>query len=87
MNEHWAYVLSDPARRDMRSFDQGVRERIFAALDRYSGSGVGDVRKLAGREAEWRLRVGNYRVLFTLDVTRHVIVVLRVRHRQGAYSE
>jgi mRNA interferase RelE/StbE len=87
LSARWSYVLADPARRDLRRSDQTVRNRILAALDRFVDSGVGDVRKLAGREAEWRLRVGDYRVLFERDAERHVIVVLRVRHRQEAYSE
>jgi mRNA interferase RelE/StbE len=87
LSDVWSYVLADPARRDLRRLDRTARERIFAALDRLIDTGVGDVRKLAGREAEWRLRVGDYRIVFERDNQQHRLVVLRVRHRQDAYKD
>jgi mRNA interferase RelE/StbE len=47
---------------------------------------AGDVRKLKGIEATWRLRVGDWRVLFTIDIDRHVIDVQAVRPRGRAYD-
>jgi len=54
------------------------------AIDRYLGTGAGDVKKLQPPRREFRLRVGDYRVLF---VSREelAIEVVRVRHRREAY--
>lgn len=41
-------------------------------------------KKLAGRE-EFRLRVGVYRVLYSVDDDRRVVEILAVRHRKDAY--
>lgn len=63
------YVISNAAERDMRRIPQPDLERIFAALNLLIGDPPqGDVRKLAGRRDEWRLRVGNWRVRFWYDL-------------------
>ena len=79
------YVLSDAATRDIRRISRRIRERVFSALDRYVESGIGDIRKLAGRQDEWRLRVGDFRVLFQRNEAEQRIEVLTVRHRREAY--
>lgn len=41
-------------------------------------------KKLSGRE-EYRLRVGDYRVLYTIDDKVHVLTVFAVGHRREVY--
>jgi mRNA interferase RelE/StbE len=52
---------------------------VLNALERYLRDDVGDVKKLVGRHDEWRLRVGDWRVIFELegDSVRVVAVLLR----------
>jgi mRNA interferase RelE/StbE len=44
-----------------------------------------NVRKLQGREEEYRLRVGDWRVIFSQD--RVILDVLKVRPRGSAYED
>ena len=43
------------------------------------------VRKLSGRE-EYRLRVGDYRILYTIDDKNHIVTVVAVGHRREVYG-
>ena len=45
-------------------------------------AGVG---KLAGAENLWRIRIGNYRVVYEIHEDRLIVLVLRVAHRKDAY--
>jgi mRNA interferase RelE/StbE len=45
----------------------------------------GDVKRLRGRERLWRLRVGEWRVIFDRRSDERVIDVLAVRPRGRAY--
>ena len=81
----WTYVLATPAQRDMRRLEQALRQRILRSIRRYTNEGLGDVVKLMGRQEEWRLRVGEYRVRFRRDTANLTIVVLRVQPRREAY--
>ena len=42
-------------------------------------------RKLRGTDDEYRLRIGNYRVFYTIDDKLNVITVYHVAHRREAY--
>ena len=59
-----------------------VRERIrsLATDPRPAGS-----RKLRGRSG-WRVRVGDYRILYEIDDAKHVVDVGAIRHRSSAYA-
>ncbi len=79
-------ILADRARRDLRNLDRPVAVRVIRAINRYAATGNGDVIQLQGREMEWRLRVGQWRVLFTFDEAQGSLVVLRVLPRSRAYG-
>ncbi len=44
-------------------------------------------KKLAGREDIWRVRVGDYRVLYQILDDALLVLVVRVRHRKDVYEE
>jgi mRNA interferase RelE/StbE len=62
--------------------------RILEALDKLSHEPLeGDIKKLQGKEDEFRLRVGNYRILFTIKDEEDYIAVYRIAPRGQAYKE
>jgi mRNA interferase RelE/StbE len=72
--------LAAIARSDRRQAD-----RIEAAVVRYAEIGAGDIVKLTGRD-EYRLRVGDWRVIFTYEDSSLVVLALRVlRRNEGTY--
>jgi len=58
-----------------------MRNAIQALADDSRPSGC---RKLGGREG-WRIRVGNYRVVYEIDDREKVVTVLHVGHRKDVY--
>ena len=42
--------------------------------------------KLKGKENLWRMRVGDYRVVYNIDDKIEIIEILRVRHRKDIYN-
>jgi mRNA interferase RelE/StbE len=86
LSDRWSYTVTPPARRDLRRLDPPVRRRIVESLDRFVADPLGgDIRKL--KPLEWRLRVGDWRVRFSFDDERRLIVVLRVLPRGRAYRK
>ena len=69
----------------MRRLDHDVAARVRDAVLRLAELDLGDVRTRQGREGEWRLRVGQYRVLFGRDQASRQIVILRVLPRGRAH--
>ena len=77
-------IWSPEARRDLRAIDRESALQILQGIDRYLSSGAGDVKKLQPPRREFRLRVGDYRVLF-LPKEVNILEILRVLHRREAY--
>lgn len=71
----------------MRRLDTRDRERVIAKIEQYASDPAAlanQVIILAGSRY-WRLRVGNYRVIFNAE-SDGIMIVLRVRHRRAAYE-
>ena len=81
----WRVQWRSRARADLAALDPRVRQRVLAAMARLAETNEGDVTKLQGRNAEWRLRVGDWRVILTFDYPNSTIIVWRVQHRRDAY--
>ena len=69
----------------MERLDRRTRERVLRVLDRLAEMEYGDVRRVRGRDLMWRLRVGDWRVLYRYEPEEGFIRVLGVRHRREAY--
>jgi mRNA interferase RelE/StbE len=41
--------------------------------------------KLRNVENEWRIRVGDYRIIYEIDEDEQLVIVLRIAHRREAY--
>jgi mRNA-degrading endonuclease RelE of RelBE toxin-antitoxin system len=73
------------AARDLDALEKPQRAAISDAITRFAaGERNSDVRKLQGYDPpRWRLRVGRYRAILTLD--GEVVVIERVLLRRDAY--
>ena len=66
--------------------DAKLKRRIGQAIDALAMNPrpPGGV-KLTGEENAWRIRVGDYRVLYEIHDARLVILVIRIANRREAY--
>jgi mRNA interferase RelE/StbE len=76
--------LKPRARKDLRRIAKSDAVQIVDAMERLKDNLIGDVKRLTTFDPEYRLRVGDYRVLFDIEQVGRV-VVYRVRHRREAY--
>ena len=79
-------VVERSAEKDLKRLSAEIRPRVATALrglganPRPSGS-----RKLAGAEHGWRLRVGDYRIIYEIADVIRVVRVQRIRNRREVY--
>ena len=82
----WQVEIAAGAERQLRKLARPVQERIKLAIDSLEADPfAGDVKKLAGAEQTWRLRVGNYRIVYEIHKGRLVVLVIRIADRREAY--
>ena len=77
-------VFRPAAIRDLERLDRIVHARIDAAPVRYALTGHGDVKSLKDRPGELRLRVGKWRIFFSLEAP-DLVRVLAIDNRGEAY--
>lgn len=78
------FIWPESSRAELRAIDREAAIRILHALTQYGESGGGDLKALAGQwQGYFRLRVGDYRMVFAISPDE--ITIVRVRHRSEAY--
>ncbi len=69
--------------KDIESLPKAMQTRVLDKVRAMRWGLHGDIKRLTGFTPEYRLRVGDYRVLF--EIEQRNIVIYRVRHRREAY--
>ena len=83
----YSVELKPSARKELERLPAKLIERIFPKLEglevepRPAGC-----KKLKGGQLEWRIRVGDYRVVYTIDDVKLKVSVTRIRHRSEVYE-
>jgi mRNA interferase RelE/StbE len=82
----YAVLLEAAAERGLHRLDGVVFRRVVTALrilaDNPRPTGC---RKLTGSDRDWRVRVGDYRIIYEIDDRNREVRVMRIRHRREAY--
>lgn len=71
------------ALKDLRKLERYDAKRIIDAIEKLESDLSGDVKKLTAHSPKYRLRIGQFRVLF--DIERDEITIHRVKDRREAY--
>ena len=79
----YSVEIKPKAIKDGRKIPKSILTRIFAKIEILCVDLTGDVKKLTNFTPEYRLRVGEYRILF--EVEKDKIVVYRIVHRKDVY--
>ena len=79
-------VLERAAEKDLRRLSNQIHDRVIEGIFALANDPrpVGS-KKLAGSKSNWRIRVGDYRVLYEIADIVRIVRVYRVRHRRDAY--
>ncbi len=77
--------ISNPAKKDLKRLSGDVQKRIIPVLKSLAiQSRPEGVKKLQGSGA-YRIRCGDYRIVYDIDDERSQVTILVVRHRSSAY--
>jgi len=78
--------LERTAEKDLGLLSARLHDRIIGAIQALSRNPrPPGCRKLTGTDNHWRIRIGDYRVIYEIDAAVRVVRVNRVRHRREVY--
>jgi mRNA interferase RelE/StbE len=70
--------------KDLQTIPRKMQQRVLDKIELLQENLQGDIKKLTNFTPEYRLRVGDYRVLF--EIEQQTIIIYRIRHRKKSYS-
>ncbi len=80
-------VLTASAEKELKKLPSRAAARIISRLENLaSNPRPSGCKKLIGGDREWRIRAGDYRVVYTIDDARSLVEVTRIRHRSVVYE-
>ena len=84
---NYSVSLSPAAARQLRKFDPDIRRRIQAAIELLAENPRPPAAsRLVGGAGEWRVRTGDYRVIYEIHDGELLVLVLRVAHLREVYG-
>ena len=79
-------LLERGAEKDIRHLSAKAHDRVIAEIQALAKNPrPSNCRKLAGTDSDWRIRVGDYRVIYEIIDDIQEVRVNRVRHRREVY--
>jgi mRNA interferase RelE/StbE len=81
----YAVELLPSAAKALSRLDRSVQFRIARRIDRLANDPRPGAFKLSGNHDVWRVRMGDYRILYRIEDDRLVVLVIRIGHRREVY--
>lgn len=80
--------LERAAERDLNRLQSFEFERIIIAIRKLKENPRPQgCRKITGSKSDWRIRAGDYRIIYEIDDKGRVIKIFRIRNRKEVYRK
>jgi mRNA interferase RelE/StbE len=82
----YSVTFARPARKELERLNSPLVGRLVRKIEELSTEPRPfGCRKLAGEENLWRVRVGDYRIVYSIYDNERIVDIVRIRHRSEAY--
>ena len=82
----YTLLIKPSAERDLRRLPEAIFRRINESLLALRDNPrPGGTVKLSANLKGWRLRVGDYRILYQINDDARMVTIVRIRHRRDVY--
>jgi len=86
MTAKYRIELAPAARRQFKKLPKDIKKKIAKAIDKLETDPYPDgVKKLTNEDDLYRVRVGDYRIVYHISNKELLILIVRVRHRKDVY--
>jgi mRNA interferase RelE/StbE len=86
MNFKYKIYLSGKAKKEYEKLQKREKQRIKKKLKILESNPFPmGYKKLKGRKEVFRVRIGDYRVLYTIDTKKRAVLIFKIEKREKAY--
>ena len=84
---NYSVALTASAEKELKKLSMKLMARIVPRIEKLaSNPRPSGCKKLRGGDNEWRIRICDYRVVYTVEDKRLAVEVTRIRHRSEVYE-
>ena len=84
---NYAVEVKPSARKELEALPDNVLSRVVRKVESLGHTPrPAGCKKLKGHKDQWRVRVGDWRVVYVIDDTARVVSVTRIAHRSEVYE-
>ncbi len=82
----YTITFARSARKELERLDRSIVARILTRVEALAHAPrPSGCKKLRGSAELWRIRIGDYCVVYSINDARRVVDIIAVRHRRDAY--
>lgn len=87
MMDYFEIQWKRSATREIRNVDQQYIPRLILAVEALKENPFPQgYRKLKNSEQIYRIRIGEFRIIYQVDAKRKILYIIHVRHRRDTYK-
>ena len=84
---NYQVIFESAAAKQLKKLPKSVQQTLRPLIDSLSTNPrPSGCKKLKGRQDEYRIRSGNYRVIYSIEDKALIVRVIRAGHRKDAYE-
>ena len=78
--------IQESAKKDLKKLPKHIALKILKEIEKLENyPNISNIKKLKNFYPPFRLRIGNYRVLF--DIEDDILIVVNIKHRKESYKK
>ncbi|TFG10023.1 type II toxin-antitoxin system RelE/ParE family toxin [Candidatus Heimdallarchaeota archaeon] len=78
--------ITPSASKKLGKLPRKIKQQITDFIKILDEPFISASRKLQGRDNTYRVRIGDYRILYKIYIKKHSVVIINVEHRKQAYK-
>jgi mRNA interferase RelE/StbE len=83
----FSVIVKKALLRKIKKENPKIKKKIFDSLRKLENPFSLPYEKLKGEENVYRIRVGEFRIIYYLDKGKREVIVLRIKRRSKAYKD
>ena len=78
-------IFEKPVKKSLRRLPSHIHGKILLSFHKIKSNPVLGVKLHGELENYYKMRVGDYRIVYSFDVKKSLIIIVKIEHRQGVY--
>jgi len=88
MSKEYSVIINSNVAKQMQKIPSKTQEKIKLAIRNLANNPKPpNCKKLQGFDHTWRVRVGDYRIIYEIYDNKVQVIVIKVKHRRDVYRD